>query len=240
MSSQQPSKQESSQQLSKRELLNAIRKLKEDPNDRLGILGDIGIAGVGAVAGGAAAAVFGASVASIPVVTALTGIGVVVAAPVALVAGSAIAVGAGAYGLAQLLKDGSFNDGKRRRLLEEYEDKLHEVERLERSAKVSDRDKNDLYILLEEPIRYGLIEPEAAQQLIQAVETGEMPISEAYKLVRDVLSEVDTQTKSSPSHQSSKKVLTCPCCSQALRAPTDRGRLNLTCPKCQHSWQWEP
>ena len=30
----------------------------------------------------------------------------------------------------------------------------------------------------------------------------------------------------------------CPICGQKLRIPTDRGDLNLTCPKCRHSWNW--
>jgi hypothetical protein len=33
-------------------------------------------------------------------------------------------------------------------------------------------------------------------------------------------------------------VAPCPICGQKLRIPTDRGDLNLTCPKCRRSWNW--
>ncbi|HEY9834099.1 MAG TPA: hypothetical protein V6D26_26335 [Stenomitos sp.] len=32
----------------------------------------------------------------------------------------------------------------------------------------------------------------------------------------------------------------CPICSQKLRTPSHLGELQLTCPKCRHSWQWNP
>jgi acyl carrier protein len=37
-----------------------------------------------------------------------------------------------------------------------------------------------------------------------------------------------------------KVVIPCPKCAQKLRAPGNRGKLTLTCPKCKHSWQWVP
>lgn len=33
-------------------------------------------------------------------------------------------------------------------------------------------------------------------------------------------------------------ILPCPICGQQLRVPTDRGNLQLTCPKCRHRWDW--
>lgn len=39
---------------------------------------------------------------------------------------------------------------------------------------------------------------------------------------------------------STKTVTSCPSCTQKLRAPIDRGELMLTCPKCKHSWLWNP
>lgn len=39
---------------------------------------------------------------------------------------------------------------------------------------------------------------------------------------------------------SNKTILECPTCGQRLNAPTDRGELELTCPKCRTNWRWGP
>ena len=102
--------------ISKKQLLEAIKKLEENPNARHKILGEVGIAGMGAAGAGAAAAFFGAGVAPIPVVTALTGFGVVVAAPVALIAGAAVVGGVAAYGAVKLATSGAYDEGKRQEI----------------------------------------------------------------------------------------------------------------------------
>ncbi|MEG4331376.1 hypothetical protein QUB40_05405 [Microcoleus sp. AT9_A2] len=40
--------------------------------------------------------------------------------------------------------------------------------------------------------------------------------------------------------QNLKVVIACPKCSQKLRTPSNLGKLNLTCPKCKHSWSFVP
>jgi hypothetical protein len=42
------------------------------------------------------------------------------------------------------------------------------------------------------------------------------------------------------SDMSSITLLECPSCRQKLGVPTDKGRINLTCPKCLHLWEWVP
>lgn len=48
------------------------------------------------------------------------------------------------------------------------------------------------------------------------------------------------QNSTSVSTGSEKIIIPCPICSQKLCAPGNRGKLNITCPKCKHSWQWIP
>ncbi|ACK65356.1 hypothetical protein PCC8801_1291 [Rippkaea orientalis PCC 8801] len=57
----------------------------------------------------------------------------------------------------------------------------------ESPSSVTEQDKRKLIILLKEPIQYNLISPEKAQQLIDAVTNGKLPITEAYKLVQDLI-----------------------------------------------------
>jgi hypothetical protein len=227
-----------SKKLTKEQLIKAIEKLEKNPNDRVGLLGDIGVTAIGAIGAGAAATVLGTTTASIPLITALTG-GTVVAvagAPFALMAGAAVAGGAAVYGVSRLIKGGGFNEGKKKQLLADYKDKLKDIEAKERQSSFNEQDKTTFYSFLKDPLKYNLISPDEARQLMQAVESGHMSLSEAYKLVGQVLED----DKVTPSKESEKVVTSCPECSQKLRAPTHLGRLDLTCPKCKHSWAWVP
>lgn len=216
----------------KEQLLEAIKRLKQNPHDKVGILGDLGITAAGAGAGIAAAALLGTTTASIPIITALTGFGMVVAAPVTLVAGAAVAGGAALYGLSRLIKDGGFQEGKRDELEREYEERLRDIEAKERCSKVKKQDLTDFYVLFEDALKLNLISNEDAYQLIQAVELGQIPLSEADMLVKKLFENQVLQVE--------KNITACPSCSQKLRAPRDLGELTLSCPKCKHSWQWVP
>lgn len=231
------------QKLTKEQLLKVIEQLEKNPNDRIGILANAGVTALGAAGAGVAAAFFGTTTASIPIITAVTGIGMVAAAPVALVAGAAVAGGAAVYGLSRLIKGGGLNEGKRNQLLNEYKEQLREVEVKERQSNFDEHDKTKFYSFLKEPLKHNLISPDDAQQLMQAVENGHIPLSEAYKLVGQVFSDSQTagQVLSDSQTTQPEKVITlCPNCSQKLRAPIHLGQVNLTCPKCKHSWLWVP
>jgi hypothetical protein len=174
------------QKFTKEQLIKLIEQLEKNPNDRIGILGDAGVTVLGAAGAGAAAALFGSTTASIPLFTALTGFGVVVAAPFAAVAGAAVVGGAAVYGVSRLIKDGGFNEGKRKQLLNELNEKLKEIEINERQSKLNVRDKTEFYSFLKEPLEHKLISPDDAHQLIKDVESGRISLVEAYKLVRDL------------------------------------------------------
>ncbi|MBD1907244.1 hypothetical protein NDI37_08325 [Funiculus sociatus GB2-A5] len=228
------------QNLTKEQLIKVIEQLEKNPNDRSGILGDVGVTALGAAGAGVAAAFFGATTAYIPIIGVTLA---VAAAPVTLVAGAAVAGGAAVYGVSRLIKDGGFNEGKRKQLLNEYKEKLREVEAKERQSNFDEHDKTRFYSFLKEPLKHNLISPDDAQQLMQAVEKGHIPLSEAYKLVGQVLSDSQTagQFLSDSQTREPEKVITpCPNCSQKLRAPSHLGQVNLTCPKCKHSWLWVP
>jgi hypothetical protein len=236
-----------SPKLTKEELLKLLEELESQPNDRGEILGKIGVVTVGTVGAGAAAAVFGSSVASIPIITALTGIGFAVAAPVALVAGAAVAGGAVMYGAAELIKGGSSWEAKRAALLKEYYSRLKELERKERASGLTNQDKTNFYSFLKEPLRIDLIPPNDAQELMKAVESGELSLKDAYHLIYSLLEEGDEISSPSSLPENETKVLSskttivrCTNCSQKLRVPLDRGVGHLTCPRCKNTVEWRP
>lgn len=172
--------------LTKEQILKAIEELEKNPDDKLGILGDIGITALGAVGAGVAVAAAGITT-SIPIITAITGIGMVVAAPLGLVAGAALAGGAACYGVSRLIKGGGYNEAKKAEILQQLKQQARDIEAKERASNLQDSDKTKFIVSLKEPVRLDLISPKDAQDLISAVESGKMAIKEAIKMVEDVV-----------------------------------------------------
>jgi hypothetical protein len=185
--------------LSKEEILKLIAKLKEDPNSKYRILADLGIASAGAAGAGAVAAVAGASVVSIGWgVTALTGFGIALAAPVALVAGAAVAGGAVTYGITQAVRFKARQQGKREQILQQLDEILRDIGYTETKAQTTEEDKTKFILILEEPIELGLISSDDASDLIQLLENGQISLFEAYRLVKDILQEFDLDKGGKP------------------------------------------
>ena len=188
-----------SKKLSKKEILQLISKLKKDPSAKYRILADLGIASAGMAGAGAVAAVAGASV--VPIgwgITALTGFGIAVAAPVGLVAGAAIAGGAATYGVTQAVRFKARQHGKREQMIQQLNEMLRDISYTETKAQTTDADKTRFIIFLEEPIKLGLISPNDASDLIQLVENGQISLFEGYRLVKDILQEFKTDSRKSP------------------------------------------
>lgn len=149
--------------ISKRQLLKIIDELERKPNDRVRILGDIGITAVGAGLGLAAAG----TVASIAGATASTGVAatvagwlgltVVVATPVGWIIGVSAAGGLLAYGTSRLVRGGSLSEGRQRELLQVYTDQLREVLAKERAGNITDGDRTHFVVSLRELIAHGII-----------------------------------------------------------------------------------
>ncbi|MEG3844818.1 hypothetical protein [Microcoleus sp. herbarium14] len=162
----------------KEQILKSIEQLEKNPHDKLGILADIGIGVVGAAGAGAAVAAFG----GVPILLGLW----VVAPPVGLVVGGA-ALGAAALVGVKRIFDGNFNEGKRAEMLKNFKEQLRDIEAKERASNLQDSDKTKFIVSLKEPVRLDLISPKDAQDLISAVERGQIAIKEAIKMVEDVV-----------------------------------------------------
>ncbi|MEG3922994.1 hypothetical protein QUA07_28335 [Microcoleus sp. T3_A4] len=162
----------------KEQIMKAIEQLEKNPHDKLGILAEIGIGVVGAVSAGAAVAAFGGASFLFGLIT--------VAPPVGLVVGGA-ALGAAALVGVKRIFDGNFNEGKQAEMLKNLKEQLRDVEAKERASKLEDSDKTKFIVSLKEPVRLDLISPKDAQDLISAVESGQIAIKEAIKMVEDVV-----------------------------------------------------
>ncbi len=177
----------SNKKLTKQQLLKAIEGLEQNPDNKLGFLTDIGIGAVGAgIAGGAVAAFGGTSI--------MFGL-VTLAAPVGLVVGGAALGGAALIGLKKAFFDNplAYTQGQQEEILRQLNEQLKEVEAKERSSKLKESDKTKFIVSLKEPVKLELISPEDAQQLIAAVENGQMPIKDAIKMIEDVVKSTQTR-----------------------------------------------
>lgn len=181
-------------EVTKKQLLKTIDDLEASPSDRVRILGDVGITsvgmGLGAAAAGTVAAIAGAT--TIPVVTTAAswlGVTAVAATPVGWVVGAALAGGTLAYGVSRLIRSGSLSEGRKRELIQVYRERLQEMQRREQSQNIATLDRNRFIASLREVIEKDAISPKKAFQLIDAVERGAMPLSQAYSLVVGLLEE---------------------------------------------------
>lgn len=163
----------------KEQILKSIEQLEKNPHDKLGILADIGIGVVGAAGAGAAVAAFGGT-------SFLFGL-IAVAPPVGLVVGGAALGAAALVGAKRMLFDGTSDEGKRAEILKNLKEQLRDVEAKERASNLEDSDKTKFIVSLKEPVRLDLISPKDAQDLIRAVESGQIAIKEAIKMVEDVI-----------------------------------------------------
>ena len=112
---------------------------------------------------------------------------ITVAPPVGLVVGGAALGAAALLGAKRMLFDGTFDQGKQAEMLKNLKEQLRDVEAKERASKLEDSDKTKFIVSLKEPVRLDLISPKDAQDLIRAVERGQIAIKEAIKMVEDVV-----------------------------------------------------
>jgi len=171
--------------LTKEQILKAIEQLEKNPHDKLGILADIGIGVVGAGAAGAAVVAFGGT-------SVLFGL-IAVAPPVGLVVGGAALGAAALVGAKRIFFDGTFNEGKKAEMLQQLKEQLREVETKERASKLGENDKTKFIVSLKEPVRLNLISPKEAQDLMRAVESGQIPIKEAINMVKAIVEAAQLQ-----------------------------------------------
>lgn len=172
----------------KKELLKALKKLEKNPKDSIAILGEIGITVLGAGVVGFAVSAMGVT-SSIPIITAVTGIVLIEATPIGWVATAAVAGGTAAYGLTQAVKHGSKMEAKKAQLKRDLEQRLKDIEQKEKRSKEepNTKDLSGFYNILRRALDDDRINTEDTFGLLQAISSQQMSLSDAYKLVNDIL-----------------------------------------------------
>lgn len=183
--------------ISKERLLQLIDKMEKDPSDKRRILGEAGVtslAGVlGAAAAGTAANAVGAtSIFGLTAAAKMIGISLVTATPIGWVLAASVLGMGGAIGIARLIRSGAISEGRQKELLQQYREKLKDLEAKEKAGSISDKDKTDFIVSLRELIDKDVLAPEKATQLMELVELGRIPLSQAVSIIQDLLKEKNT------------------------------------------------
>lgn len=187
-------------QLTKAQLLKLIDDLEKRPQDKGRMLGDVGItaigAGLGAAAAGTAAAAAGAtSIFGVTSAAAWLGMSVVAATPVGWIVGGAAATGAAAYTVSRLIRNGAMSEGKKAELLQRYREASRHLAAKEAAGTITDSDRTSFIVALRELIAKEVVPPDVAFRFIEQVESGRIPISQAFSLISDLLNELDLTPK---------------------------------------------
>ena len=178
----------------KDQILRMIDDLKKKPDDKVRILGDVGITvvgiGLGAAAAGTLAGAAGVtSIWGLTTVAGWLGVTAVSATPVGWIIGTAAAGGAVAYGISRMIHGGGLSEGRKLELLQKYKEDARNIEAKERSGSITDKDRTNFTISLRELVDKDAISPDKATKLIEQVEQGRIPLSQAIELVQAILQE---------------------------------------------------
>ncbi len=187
--------------VTKKQLLKLIEDLEKKPMDKVRILGDIGItavgAGLGAAAAGSVAAAVGAtSIFGVTSAAGWLGLTVVAATPVGWVIGAAATAGVAAYTVSRLIRNGSKAEGSKAELLNRYREEARLVAAKEEAGNITVSDRTRFIVALRELIANDLIAPDMAFRFIEQVESGRLPISQAFSMISSLLEEAASKKKS--------------------------------------------
>lgn len=186
--------------VTKTQLLKLIDGLEKKPEDKGRILGDIGItvigAGLGAAATGTVATAVGVtSIFGVTSVAGWLGLTVVAATPVGWILGGAAAAGVATYTVSRLIRNGGMSEGKKAELLNRYREEIRLMAAKEETGSIADGDRTRFIVALRDLISKDVIPPDVAFRFVEQVERGGLPISQAFGLISDLLSEVDLGAK---------------------------------------------
>jgi hypothetical protein len=187
--------------VTKKRLIKMINELEKNPDDKLRILGDAGVTlvgmGLGAAAAGTLATAAGAtSIFGVTTVAGWLGVSAVAATPVGWVIGAAALGGAVAYGVSRMIHGGGLSEGRKLELLQQYKEDARAIEAGEQAGSITDDDKTRFIISMRELIAKDAITPDKAKALIEHVENGRIPLTQAFQLMQSLLSEKPLQPQS--------------------------------------------
>jgi hypothetical protein len=179
--------------LSGEQYVEALERMKKSRRDRLGILGELGVAGIGvgagiAASGTIAAAAGAATFAGSSVLASVLGGLFVTSTPVGWVIGSAIAGGALACAAGRLIRGGAKADVRKMLTIEELEKRIGQLRKQAHDASQREEKVQALITGLQHLITNGRISQQKATEVLSAVEKNELGADEALVAIQGYVS----------------------------------------------------
>lgn len=181
-------------QLSEKEYMSALEKMKRSPRDRIGVLGELGVTGIGAFAGaaisGAAASAAGAAtLAGSTTLASILGGVFVTTTPVGWVVGS-VAAGAGiGYAASKLVRSGGKADVYKIYSIRDLDERIRTI-RAQAAGSTSFEEKFRRAITaVQHLVANGKIGQEKATEIIVGIQQHRIDVDEAFGIFESLMHE---------------------------------------------------
>jgi len=176
------------------EYLCALERMKRSPRDRIGILGELGVAGLGVTAGAAlsgtiATAAGAATLAGSTTLASILGGVFVTTTPVGWVVGSAMTGGALAYAAVKLVRSGAKCDIRRNINIRELEERIQEMRQEANQCPDNDKKMSKIITSIQYLISNAFIGQEKATEILAAIEKQGISVDEAFALLQSIINE---------------------------------------------------
>lgn len=172
------------------EYIKALERMKSSPRDRVGILGELGVAGLGITAGaalsGTVAGVAGATtLAGSTALASILGGVFVTTTPIGWVVGAAAAGGAIAYAASNLVRSGGKCDAIKKITIRELEQRIRVLRLEAKQAFTHDEKMPKIITGIQYLVANFHITQEKATELLAEIEKGQISVDDAFDLIQN-------------------------------------------------------
>lgn len=176
------------------EYVCALEKMKKNPKDRFGILGELGVTGIGITAGAAAsgsiATAAGATTLlwSTTLASFLGGIFVTIT-PIGWIVGAAATGGALAYIAGKLVRSGAKCDALRKISIRKLEQRINSMRLQAQSTPIYDEKISNVITSIQYLVFNSRITQDKGTEILKAIEKRVLSIEEAFELLQSLINE---------------------------------------------------
>lgn len=174
------------------EYLQALENLKSSPNDKIGVLGELGVTGIGigtgvAASGTIASAAGASTLLGSSTLGSLLGGMFVTTTPFGWVVGSAVAAGALAYGATKLVRSGGKADGKKELAISNLKTKISKKQNEAKKSNLNQDKKDRLIEALQYAVYCKKITPEKSDEIMKNVSNGRISFDFAFQTIQKMV-----------------------------------------------------
>lgn len=176
------------------EYVSALEKMKRNPRDRVGILGELGVTGLGVAAGvafsGSIAGIAGAATlaGSTTLASILGGI-FVTTTPVGWIVGSALAGGTMAYTAGKLVRSGGKSDTRRKMNISELGQRIQKMRKQAQCSQFQNKKMAKIITRIQYLVSGLHMEQDKATEILAAIEKKKINVDEAFELLQAIVKE---------------------------------------------------